>query len=207
MNRLLRSLDGERPRFGYGRYGRPLWDERCRDAERIRRALRKAKIREFGEDGGFSVEQPAEDGGPYTVAAALDDDEDLEAVMADYRRALAAQGWRIGPDTGPDPPTADPGSLDHPGLTGPAGTRTERVRSLAGSAADRRRTGSRCAGPMTTFIAQIVVPLVVAALNAAVGLRVAHASLPRPRRCPPLGDHAGRRRERPRPWLLPGRRG
>lgn len=81
MNRLLCSLDSERPRFGYGRYSRPLWDEQCRDAERIRRALRKAKIREFGKSGGFSVEQPAEDAGPFTVAAALKGDEDVDVVM------------------------------------------------------------------------------------------------------------------------------
>lgn len=44
-----------------------------------------------------------EDGGPFSVAAALDHDEaDVDAVMADYKRALTAKGWRAGPDTGPD---------------------------------------------------------------------------------------------------------
>ncbi|SNS80877.1 hypothetical protein SAMN06265355_13136 [Actinomadura mexicana] len=106
MNRLLGSLDKARPRYGYGRGRRPLWDERNRDAERIRRALRRAGLKEFGEDGGGFVVENGEDGGPFSVAAALDpglDGVNVRTVMDDYTRALTAQGWRVGPDTGPDP--------------------------------------------------------------------------------------------------------
>ncbi|MFC5186737.1 hypothetical protein [Actinomadura harenae] len=105
LNRLLGGLDHDRPRYGYGRGRRPLWDERNRDAERIRRALRKAGLKEFSDrHGGFVVEN-GEESGPFSVAAALSpvlDQVDIAVVMADYTRALTAHGWRVGPDTGPD---------------------------------------------------------------------------------------------------------
>ncbi|MFD0691972.1 hypothetical protein [Actinomadura fibrosa] len=103
-NRLLRSLDKERPRYGYGRGGGPLWDERSRDAEGIRRVLRKAEFQEFGDNGsGFAVETDSEtEGGPFLVSAAVSSDEDVRAVIAAYTRALTAQGWRVEPDSGPD---------------------------------------------------------------------------------------------------------
>jgi len=48
---------GGRPEFGYGRGARPLFTVRDRDAEEIRKILRKAGRREFGgADGGFAVE-------------------------------------------------------------------------------------------------------------------------------------------------------
>lgn len=49
--------DAERPEFGYGKGGRPLWTVRDRDAERIREVLRRGGHREFSErSDGFVVE-------------------------------------------------------------------------------------------------------------------------------------------------------
>ncbi|MFI6798180.1 hypothetical protein [Streptosporangium canum] len=62
----IMSDDG--PRFGYGRGRRPLWSERDRDAERVRDALRRAGLAEFGDDwDGFVVEGGREDQ-PFAVA-------------------------------------------------------------------------------------------------------------------------------------------
>ncbi|MEU5869161.1 hypothetical protein OIE67_20085 [Nonomuraea fuscirosea] len=65
-------MSDDKPEFGYGAGGRPLWTARDRDAEVIRTVLRKAGRREFSErHGGFVVEGGG-DGRPFHVACADD---------------------------------------------------------------------------------------------------------------------------------------
>ncbi|WP_205327074.1 hypothetical protein [Glycomyces sp. YM15] len=98
----------DRPRFGYGRRGRPLWDERAFVAELIRRTLRRAWFRECGEFRlGFAVEggHVGEDGKPmpFNVVCA-DDKRTRDGIIAKYERTLVKAGWRIVPNvyTGDD---------------------------------------------------------------------------------------------------------
>jgi hypothetical protein len=50
-------MSDNKPEFGYGAGGRPLWTARDRDAEAIRAVLRTAGRREFSQHrGGFVVE-------------------------------------------------------------------------------------------------------------------------------------------------------
>jgi hypothetical protein len=89
-----------RPRYGRG--GRPLWTERDRDAENIRKVLRRDGRREWGKRfgrhrGGFVVEG---DGKPFYVACAADDvlDKlDTAAEVAACTCALTRAGYRVEP--------------------------------------------------------------------------------------------------------------
>lgn len=81
----------EKPRFGYGKDGRPLWSVRDRDAEAVRELLRKAGHREAGDGrGGFVVE--GED--PFSVTCT---DGELVAggELARYAQALRASRWQV----------------------------------------------------------------------------------------------------------------
>ncbi|WP_331733150.1 hypothetical protein OG948_60290 (plasmid) [Embleya sp. NBC_00888] len=92
---------GEAPEFGFGRRGRPLWTERDRDAEDVRRVLRRARCREFSDRrGGFVVEGGA-DGGPFALACAS---ESLpgRGEVARYAAALRAAGYHVEPDADDD---------------------------------------------------------------------------------------------------------
>ncbi|PZG22700.1 hypothetical protein C1I98_36555 [Spongiactinospora gelatinilytica] len=54
---MVLTMSDDKPEFGYGAGGRPLWTARDRGTEVIRTVLRKAGRREFGErHGGFVVE-------------------------------------------------------------------------------------------------------------------------------------------------------
>ncbi|MEU7838898.1 MULTISPECIES: hypothetical protein [unclassified Nonomuraea] len=61
----------DKPEFGYGASGRPLWTARDRDAEVIRTVLRKAERREFSERHDGFVEG-GDDGAPFLVACAVE---------------------------------------------------------------------------------------------------------------------------------------
>jgi hypothetical protein len=51
------TMSDEGPEFGYGQGRRPLWNERDRDAERVRDILRGAGLAEFSDTRpGFVVE-------------------------------------------------------------------------------------------------------------------------------------------------------
>ncbi|WP_435204986.1 hypothetical protein [Micromonospora sp. bgisy143] len=54
----------DEPRYGYGKGERPLWSSRDRDAEAVRRVLRRAGFRDVGERhlDGFAVEGASGDG-------------------------------------------------------------------------------------------------------------------------------------------------
>lgn len=95
----------DEPRYGYGRGERPLWSRRDRDAEAIRRVLRRAGFRDFDERhlNGFAVEgaSSSEDGmEPFAVAYC--GDTDAPAVLTRYQRALERAGLTADPD--PDRP-------------------------------------------------------------------------------------------------------
>lgn len=88
----------EKPRYGYGREQRPLWTVRDRDAEEIRKVLRRAKRKEFGtRDGGFVVEGGS-DRAPFLVAAALDNAAAGTEEIKVYAEVLAAAGYRVEPE-------------------------------------------------------------------------------------------------------------
>jgi hypothetical protein len=86
----------DQPPHGYGKYDRPLWTDRDRDAEAIRAVLRGAGCREFSEShGGFAVEG-GHDGEPFAVACA--DDDAHVGDLARYRPALEAAGYQVSDD-------------------------------------------------------------------------------------------------------------
>ncbi|WP_432841633.1 NAD(P)/FAD-dependent oxidoreductase [Dactylosporangium sp. CA-092794] len=76
------------PAFGHGAFGRPLWTEHDRHAERIRHALRTAGLPELtDEQAGFAVE-----GGAPILAASLDN------RAADYVEPITAAGYGVTAD-------------------------------------------------------------------------------------------------------------
>jgi hypothetical protein len=92
----VQAMSDEKPEFGYGRGGRPLWTVRDRDAEGVWEVLRKAGHREFSDrHGGFAVED-GHDGAPLTVACA-DDPVVSAAELPRYEAALRAAGYRVEP--------------------------------------------------------------------------------------------------------------
>ncbi|MEV5893808.1 hypothetical protein [Nonomuraea fuscirosea] len=94
-------MSDDKPEFGHGAGGRPLWTARGRDAEVIRSVLRKAGRREFGDrHGGFVVEGGG-DGGPFQVACA-DGAETSASELARYCDDLRKAGYCIERDAGDD---------------------------------------------------------------------------------------------------------
>ncbi len=90
-------MGDDKPEFGYGAGGRPLWTAWDRDAEVIRTVLRKAGRREFSErHGGFVVEGGG-GGRPFQVACA-DDAEAPAQELAQYSDDLRKAGYRVEPD-------------------------------------------------------------------------------------------------------------
>lgn len=75
-----------RPRYGYGKHGRPLETELDRDGEEIREILRKAGFAEFSDEhavDGFAVNSNQE---IISVAAVIDDDQ--AAWLTRYAEAI-----------------------------------------------------------------------------------------------------------------------
>lgn len=67
-NGMGNGMGNERqPRFGYGRFGRPLWTARDRDAEAIREILRRAGRREFALALATGLVGPAQRHGGFVV--------------------------------------------------------------------------------------------------------------------------------------------
>ncbi|MGW4412941.1 hypothetical protein ACWEJ6_53880 [Nonomuraea sp. NPDC004702] len=92
-------MGDDKPEFGYGAGGRPLWGVRDRDAEVIRTVLRKAGRREFSEgQSGFVVEGGG-DGAPFLIACA-DDAVVCAQELPRYEAALLKAGYRVEPDPG-----------------------------------------------------------------------------------------------------------
>jgi hypothetical protein len=93
--------DSTEPRFGYGLNDRPLWSQRDRDAEDVRRVLRGAGCVEWSGEppyhDGFVVEG-GDDGEPFAVACTLDDRTAARAEVMRYRDALRAGEYRVQPD-------------------------------------------------------------------------------------------------------------
>ncbi|GAA0826808.1 hypothetical protein ACFQVD_11485 [Streptosporangium amethystogenes subsp. fukuiense] len=126
-------MSDDKPEFGYGAGGRPLWTARDRDAEIIRAVLRKAGHREFSErHGGFVVEGGS--GGRSFQVACADDAETSALELARYSDDLRTAGYRVEPDAGDDqvllvsPP--DRGSFQRAGveLSGNGGAGRGRLR-------------------------------------------------------------------------------
>lgn len=93
------SDEQSNPRYGFGKYGRPLWSERDRDAEGIRLVLRRARYREWREDWGGFVVEGGEGGSGFAVACAAEATDlrggDPVAELDHYREALAAAGYLV----------------------------------------------------------------------------------------------------------------
>lgn len=91
-----------------GAHGRPLWNERDRQAEAIRVVLRQAGCQEWiggdelddNDDGqvGFVVESE----NPFLVCCPDDDELDRHAEERRYATALTAAGYRVEPDEDDD---------------------------------------------------------------------------------------------------------
>ncbi|MFF0182613.1 hypothetical protein ACFYPF_26340 [Micromonospora sp. NPDC005223] len=95
-------MDTEQPQYGYGRDGRPLGSPRDRDAEALRRALRRAGLRDFDERhlDGFAVEGAnASLDGPESFSVAYCGTSDVPQTMARYRTALEQAGYRVDADS------------------------------------------------------------------------------------------------------------
>ncbi|WP_405098217.1 hypothetical protein [Micromonospora sp. NBC_01412] len=94
-------MDEERPRYGYGDGGRPLGSPRDRDAEVVRRVLRQAGLRDFGERhlDGFAVEgaNTSMDGPEPFAVSYCGTRNEVEAV-ARYRRVLERAGYQVEAD-------------------------------------------------------------------------------------------------------------
>ncbi|MER5325188.1 hypothetical protein [Streptosporangium roseum] len=94
-------MSEDKPEFGFGAAGRPLWTVRDRGAEAIRAVLRKAGRREFGErQDGFVVEGGS-DGAPFVIAC-TGDAEVAAPELARYEAALLEAGYRVEPDPADD---------------------------------------------------------------------------------------------------------
>jgi hypothetical protein len=98
----------DKPRFGHGRRGRPLWDERAFVAELIRRTLRRSWHRECGEFRlGFAVEggHQGDDGKPMPFNVVCADDQlRRKGIHAKYEQAPVRAGWRVVPNVYTDDP-------------------------------------------------------------------------------------------------------
>ncbi|WDQ00104.1 hypothetical protein PVK74_30510 [Micromonospora chalcea] len=94
-------MDTEQPQYGYGRGGRPLGSSRDRDAEALRRALRRAGLWDFDERhlDGFAVEGAnASLDGPEPFSVAYCGTADVPQTMARYRTVLEQAGYRVDAD-------------------------------------------------------------------------------------------------------------
>lgn len=97
----MTRVDNEQPRYGYGRGGRPLGSLRDRDAEAIRRVLRRAGLRDFDERhlNGFAVEGAnASMDGPEPFSVAYCGTADVPETMARYRSVLERAGYQVDVD-------------------------------------------------------------------------------------------------------------
>jgi hypothetical protein len=95
------AANEERPRYGYGRGGRPLGSSRDRDAEALRRVLRRAGLRDVDERhlDGFAVEGAnASLDGPEPFSVAYCGTADVPQTVARYRTALEQAGYRVDAD-------------------------------------------------------------------------------------------------------------
>ncbi|MEU0082009.1 hypothetical protein ABZY58_29255 [Micromonospora tulbaghiae] len=91
-------MDTEQSQYGYGRGGRPLVSSRDRDAEALRRALRRVGLRDFDERhlDGFSVEGAnASLDGPEPFSLAYCGTSDVPQTVARYRMVLEQAGYRV----------------------------------------------------------------------------------------------------------------
>ena len=90
--------DSTAPRFGYGLNDRPLWSQRDREAEEVRKVLREAGCIEWSDlppdHDGFAVEGGG-DGEPFAVACTLDDPTAARAEVQRYTNALRAAAYRV----------------------------------------------------------------------------------------------------------------
>ena len=88
--------DSAEPRFGYGLNDRPLWSQRDREAEEVRKVLREAGCIEWSDlppdHDGFAVEGGG-DGEPFAVACTLDDPTAARAEVP--RATVGATACRI----------------------------------------------------------------------------------------------------------------
>ncbi|MEH0826296.1 MULTISPECIES: hypothetical protein [unclassified Micromonospora] len=94
-------MDTEQPRYGYGRGGRPLGSSRDRDAEALRRVLRRAGLRDVDERhlDGFAVEGAnASLDGPEPFSVAYCGTADVPQTMAHYRTVLERAGYQVDAD-------------------------------------------------------------------------------------------------------------
>ncbi|NRQ37093.1 hypothetical protein HII36_35435 [Nonomuraea sp. NN258] len=83
-------MSDDKPEFGFGASGRPLWTARDRDAEVVRTVLRKAGRREFSEGHAGFVVEGGGDGKPFHVAsagAAEESAQELARYSDDLRKA------------------------------------------------------------------------------------------------------------------------
>ncbi|WP_282090224.1 hypothetical protein [Streptomyces tendae] len=75
-----------------------MWTERDRDAEEIRKVLRKANHKEFGQKDGRFVVEGGGDGKPFSLACTIGDQAAALEEVRLYREALAAVGFRAEQD-------------------------------------------------------------------------------------------------------------
>lgn len=94
-------MSDDKPEFGYGAGGRPLWTVRGRDTEVIRTVLRKAGRREFSERHDGFVVEGGNDGAPFLVAC-TEDAEGSALELRRYRADLVKAGYRVEPDPDDD---------------------------------------------------------------------------------------------------------
>lgn len=91
----------DEPRYGYGRDRRPLWSPRDRDAEAVRRALRRAGFRDFTDrhPDGFAVEGAnASQDGPEPFGVMHCGYPEQPAMVGRYADALERAGFQVGAD-------------------------------------------------------------------------------------------------------------
>jgi hypothetical protein len=99
------SDDEDRPAFGFGAGGRPLWSVRDKTAEDLRALLRRAGHREFSDRrGGFVVEGAnASLDGPEPFSITCTDDKLLAAgELGRYSALLRGAGYRVVADPDDD---------------------------------------------------------------------------------------------------------
>ncbi|MGV9386901.1 hypothetical protein ACWDRB_64740 [Nonomuraea sp. NPDC003707] len=94
-------MSDDKPEFGYGAVGRPLWSVRDRDAEVIRTVLRKAGRREFSERHDGFVVEGGDDRAPFLVAC-TEEAGGSAPELTRYQVDLVKAGYRVEPDPGDD---------------------------------------------------------------------------------------------------------
>ncbi|MFY1599502.1 hypothetical protein [Micromonospora sp. WMMD737] len=97
----MTPVDAEHPQYGYGRGERPLWSARDRDAETLRKLLRRAGLRDFDERhlDGFAVEGAnASQDGPEPFVVTYCGTDDVPEAVARYRAVLERAGYQVEPD-------------------------------------------------------------------------------------------------------------